>query len=209
MISEGKYRGRPVRAALGLAGTGTEQIAVQFEFVEPAGERLTWYGFFTPDTEARTLEALRHCGWRGDDLSVFVEGQPPPEGFDQEVELVVKHEVYQGKTNARIAFVNGGGGLALKNALTSDQAAAFAKRMRSRIVALDKAASRAPASNGGAAPRPPARPPPARPAPRAVAPAKPAEEPQSAQLGPDDPPLEHIDARAEEELGAEDGGRPF
>jgi len=41
-ITPGTYRGWPVRAALGLAGTGTEQIAVQFEFVDPPGERLTW-----------------------------------------------------------------------------------------------------------------------------------------------------------------------
>jgi hypothetical protein len=157
MLNEGTYRGRPARAALGLASTGIEQIAVMFDFVEPAGTRLTWYGFFTEATTERTIEALRHCGWRGDDLSVFAEGQPLPEGFDQEVELVVKHETYQGKTNARIAFINSGGGLAMKNALTVDQATAFAKRMKTKIGAYDRAAGRA-AAPAGQLPRPAARP---------------------------------------------------
>jgi hypothetical protein len=155
MVQAGTYRGKPVRAALGLASTGTEQIAVQFEFVDPPGERLTWFGFFTEKATERTIESLRHCGWRGDDLSVFVEGQPPPEGFDQEVELVVTTEQYQGKTQTRIAFVNGGGGMAMKNALDADQAAAFAKRMKSKIGAFDRAAGR---TSAPAQPRPAARP---------------------------------------------------
>jgi hypothetical protein len=161
-IQPGTYRGRPVAAALGLAGTGTEQIAVTFEFVDPPGERLTWYGFFTENTEERTVEALRHCGWHGDDLSVFVQGQPLPEGFDQEVELVVKQEQYQGKTQTRIAFVNSGGGMALKNALDADQAQAFAKRMKSKISAFDKAAGRTASAPKNGAARPPAKPAPAR-----------------------------------------------
>jgi hypothetical protein len=177
MLNEGNYRGRPVRAALGLTSTGKEQIGVQFEFVEPAGTRLTWYGYFTDAATERTVESLRHCGWRGDDLSVFAEGQPLPEGFDQEVELVVKHEEYQGKTSARIAFINGGGGLAMKEALTQDQASAFAKRMKSRIGAFDRAAGRAPAPTATQQQLPrPAAPRPA-PAPRLAAAPSPADQP--------------------------------
>jgi hypothetical protein len=157
MLNEGNYRGKPIRAALGLTSTGKEQIGVQFDFVEPAGTRLTWYGFFTDAAMDRTIESLRHCGWKGDDLSVFAEGQPLPEGFDQEVELVVKHEEYQGKVSARIAFINGGGGLAMKEALSVDQASAFARRMKSKIGAFDLAAGRAPATQQGL-PRPLPRP---------------------------------------------------
>ena len=75
MLAAGNYRGRPVRAALGTSSKGTEQIAVEFELIEPAGERMTWYGFFTEATTDRTIESLRHCGWQGNDLSVFVEGE--------------------------------------------------------------------------------------------------------------------------------------
>jgi hypothetical protein len=139
MIAEGTYRGKPVQAALGLTGNGKEQIGVLFEFIDPPGQRLTWYGFFTEDTYARTIEALRFCGWQGQDLSDFVDGKPLPAGFDQEVELVVEHQEYQGKVSARVAWVNSGGGLALKTALTDDQARAFAARMKGKIIALDRA----------------------------------------------------------------------
>ncbi len=78
MLNPGKYRARPIAAALGLTSKGTDQIAVTFELLDPAGERITWYGFFTEKTTDRTLESLRHCGWKGNDLSIFVEGEPLP-----------------------------------------------------------------------------------------------------------------------------------
>lgn len=144
MLNEGNYRGRPVRAALGQTSTGKEQIAVEFDFVDPPGTRRTWYGFFTDATFDRTIDALRACGWAGTDLTDFCGEQPPP-GFDQEVELVVKHEEYNGQVRDRIAFINGGGGLALKAALDANQARAFAARLKGRIAAADVAAGRAPA----------------------------------------------------------------
>ena len=137
MLAPGNYRGRPVRAALGITSKGTEQIAVEFELIEPAGERMTWYGFFTEATTDRTIESLRHCGWQGVDLSVFIEGEQLPAGFDREVDLVVKHEEYEGKTRARIAWVNSGGGLAMKNVMDKVQGQTFAERMKRQIVALD------------------------------------------------------------------------
>jgi hypothetical protein len=160
MLAPGKYRGRPVTAALGLTSKNTEQIAVTFELVDPPGERITWYGFFTENTTDRTLQSLRSCGWQGNDLSVFVGGEPLPAGFDQEVELEVEQSEYQGKTTAKVAWVNSGGGLGLKNALTKDQAKVFAAKMQRTIDALDKAAGRAaaaaPKTNGKPAqPEPP------------------------------------------------------
>jgi hypothetical protein len=184
MLAPGKYRGRPVAAALGLASTGTEQIAVQFDLVDPPGERITWYGYFTDATTERTIESLRHCGWRdpNNDLSVFVAGEPLPVGFDQEVELVVQQEAYNGKTQTKVAFVNGGGGLALKNALDKGQAQSFAERMKRQIDALDRAAGRP--SGGSAAPRQ---------APRTTG----ARQTQAAPPPQDGPPDELIDQQAD------------
>ena len=156
MIAPGKYLGTPVSAALGFTSSGKEQIAVQFGFLEPAGERLTWYGFFTDATFDRTIESLRACGWTGSSLDEFT-AEALPAGFNQQVELVVQHEEYQGKTQVRVAFVNKvGGGMALKSAMSSDQARAFAAKMKGRIAAL----------SGGV-------PPAAKPAPRAVPKARP------------------------------------
>jgi hypothetical protein len=135
----------------------TEQIAVQFELVEPAGERRTWYGFFTESTIENTVKSLRACGWNdpNNDLSVFTEGSPLPAGFGLEVELVIEQEEYLGKVRDRIRWVNGGGGLALKRALTKEQATAFAARLGRQISALDKLQGR---PSAGSSPRPAARP---------------------------------------------------
>ena len=141
MLENGKYRGRPTSAALGLTKGGKEQIAVQFDLVDPAGESIAWYGYFTEGTMERTIQSLRYCGWTGTDLSVFTEGQPLPEEVCREVELVVEQEEYEGKVRAKVQWVNGGGGLALKNALTLDQAQAFARRMQGVITAMDRQGS--------------------------------------------------------------------
>ena len=159
MIPAGNYIGTPVSAALGYTQGGKEQIAVLFELLEPAGERLTWYGYFTEKTFDRTIESLRACGWTGSALDEFA-GEAMPAGFDHQVELVVKHEEYNGKTLARIAFVNTvGAGVALKSAMDGAQARAFAAKMKGRIAALSggvpPAAPKAtPKANGKPAPRP-------------------------------------------------------
>lgn len=136
MIPAGKYIGTPVSAALGFTSGGKEQIAVQFEFLDPAGEKLTWYGYFTDAAFDRTIESLRACGWTGSSLDEF-SADHLPAGFANQVELVVQHEEYQGKTQVRIAFVNSiGSGVALKSAMDAAQARAFAAKMKGRIAAL-------------------------------------------------------------------------
>lgn len=136
MIPAGKYIGTPVGAALGTTSSGKEQIAIQFEFIDPVGERLTWYGYFTDAAFERTIEQLRACGWTGSSLDEFAADHLPA-GVDRQVELVVQHEEYQGKTQVRLAFVNSiGAGLALKSAMDAGQARAFAAKMKGRIAAL-------------------------------------------------------------------------
>ena len=102
-----------------------------FKLVE-TGETITWYGFFTEKTEDRTLEALRHCGWEGDDLSDL-------RGItSNEVYVVIEHETNdEGETHARVRWVNSGAGGALAMKATMDRAAAtaFAQRMKGKVVA--------------------------------------------------------------------------
>lgn len=185
MLAPGKYRGRPVAASLGMTSTGKEQIGVTFELVEPAGERIGWYGFFTEKALDRTLQSLRYCGWTGNDLTDF-SGEALPAGFDQEVELDIQHEEYKDKIQVRVAWVNSGGGMAMKAALDKTAAQSFAEKMKATINALDKAAGRttAPAK---AAPAAQARPAAVRP----VAQQRQAEPPSVGQ-----PPLEVLEAQA-------------
>lgn len=146
MIPVGKYKARATEGGLGLTKGGREQVAVAMSIVDgdQAGNSLTWFGHFTPDTTSRTLESLRHLGWKSDDLS-DLDGI-----LDNEVEIVVEHDVYNGKTSAKIAWVNRlGTGLALKERLDPAAAKAFAARMRGEVVAHNAKAKAA----GGATPK--------------------------------------------------------
>jgi hypothetical protein len=126
-----KVQGRAREWALGHSSNGTEQIAVLFEYVDKNGEpdTITWFGFFTDAAADRTIEALRYCGWEGDDFGRL-------EGLDKnEVELVLENETYQGKERVKVQWVNRLSGLALKAPMNAAQIAAFSARMRGKAVA--------------------------------------------------------------------------
>lgn len=137
MIEPGFYKAKAVTWALGKASTGKEQVAVEFALYDAdgvEGPHLTWFGYFTDNTFESTLKALRTCGWKGADLSDL-------QGLDaNEVQLVIEHEVYDGKTRARVRWVNAlnAGGLALKEQMDGAEAKVFAAKMRSHIAAFDQ-----------------------------------------------------------------------
>jgi len=134
VINAGIYNGRAQSVQWGRTSKGAEQVALEFRIVEgdpeAIGQTVVWFGFFTDKTWERTMESLRYCGWKGDDLSAI-----RVEDLDQLVELVVEHDEYQGDINARVAWVNrpgGGGRLKLKDQLSPDEVRAFAARMKQR-----------------------------------------------------------------------------
>ena len=110
MISKGTHPAVATDIQWGTAGQDNKkQIAVTFRILEgeDQGLNITWFGYFTAKTYERTCEALRYCGWRGnqlDDLGTL----------DQKVQIVVEHEEYEGKNRAKVAWVNafGSGGAA-------------------------------------------------------------------------------------------------
>lgn len=164
MIPEGTFKARATEGALGWTSKGKEQIAVSFVLLEgdAEGSQITWYGYFSDKTQDRTIESLRVCGWQGDDLSDLT-------GIDaNEVWLVIEHEENdQGEVRARVRWVNGGGGVQMKEPMAADQAKAFAARMKGAVMAQRSksgggaaaaAPPRTPHSGGGSARRPaPAR----------------------------------------------------
>ena len=164
------YTARAVEAELGFASTGTEQVAILFEVAE-TGQQLTWYGYFTEKSEARTIESLRHAGWLGDDLAdLSTVGS-------QECQIVIDDETYQGQTREKVIFVNalgsggGGGGIALKTVMTPEEKRAFATRMKGTVIAGNGGKASAPAARTAPAPRPAARPAPVQ-RPAAAAPSE-------------------------------------
>lgn len=127
-IPEGTYRARVKSADFGFTSKGTEQVQVVFDILDPDydGETVLWWGYFTEKTAERTMQSLRYCGWKGDDVTNLIGIS------DNEVEVVVEHNTYQDKTNARVAWVNrlGGGGVSVKAPMPEDKRKAFAKKMK-------------------------------------------------------------------------------
>lgn len=150
MIDEGKHRAKATSWAIGKAQTGNYQIGIEFDLLDLPGHAITYYGSFSDKAYEFTIKAMRACGWQGADLAVL-------EGLDaNEVVLVVEHEEYNGKVQAKVKWVNSQGGLAMANALQGDELAAFAASMRGKILAADPGAARRQASpsrsNGAAKP---------------------------------------------------------
>lgn len=147
MISEGKrIKARGVIAALGKTSGGSPQVAVELEILSgpDAGHSITWFGYFTEKTQQRTIESLRHLGWKGDDLSAL-------DGIDaNEVSIEIHHEEYNGEQQAKVKWINASGGLAMRDAMGAADAKAFAQSMRGAVIQANAAAKQ----RGGSAPAP-------------------------------------------------------
>jgi len=134
--AEGRFRARAIEGAWGHSNGGTEQCAVMFEL--ETGGKLTWYGFMTEKTVERTMNSLIACGVS--DLETL-DGL----GSD-EVEVTVEHDTWEGKTRAKIAWVNrlGEGGVAMKNKVTGSEAKSMLSKHKGNFLKLQKAAGVAP-----------------------------------------------------------------
>lgn len=111
----------------GYSSKGTEQVGVQFIVMSDGdfrGQSFTWYGYFTPAAEERTLDSLRAAGWDGTDVLAL------PGLGSVDVELTLQSETSQaGEKYWRASYVNRAG-VSMKNKMDAAQKAAFAARMR-------------------------------------------------------------------------------
>lgn len=112
----------------------TPQVAVFFALLDEGpyrGRRLLWMGYFTENSTDRTIEALRLCGFKGDDLAAL-----PSQDLDLEVSVTVENEEYEGKTRAKIAWVNApGGGLKMSNPMNPTDLRKFAAQYKAKVKA--------------------------------------------------------------------------
>jgi hypothetical protein len=124
---------------------GDEQIVLGFEIVDPArpddvGMHISYFGTFGPNSIDFTVDAIRACGWTGDDVSE-VPALAEAGQLATEVRLKIEHEVYEGKTRAKVKFVNkvgGGAKIKLERTLDDNRIKQFAASMRSRIRAAGR-----------------------------------------------------------------------
>jgi hypothetical protein len=129
-VQAGFYKGRGIAGSeqYGVAGTGTDQIAVDVD-VPSVGRALTVFLYFSDGAAPYAIEKLRAMGWQGNDLANLV-------GIDaNEVDVSVKYKEYQGKQRIEVDVVAGGGGrVKLETTMSHAQKAAFAARMKPFVV---------------------------------------------------------------------------
>jgi hypothetical protein len=144
-MDEAKYTMRAIAGGLGKTHGGNPQIGVELVVTQGpnAGERITWYGYFTDKAKEITFRTLRTLGWEGDDLSNLA-------GIDKnEVTVYVKNEEYQGVWSLKVKGIYPLGGAGLANPMSEAEAKSFAAVMKG-----DAIASR---GNGSSAPKPKAK----------------------------------------------------
>lgn len=132
-LNVGKFTARAMAAYLKATKSGDVQVAVQLAFDDPRAAGVsqeTWYGGFkTERSEAKTIETLRLCGWRGDDF----EDLSTIDGTAQ-VSVVCEEDEYQGQRSVRVRWLN-----AVAAKLDQSKAREFAQRMKARVRAVDAA----------------------------------------------------------------------
>lgn len=134
----GRHLVRVLGHVLGKSGTGTPHIAVSFE--NEAGDRITWYGYLSEKALDRTVESLQILGWDFQADNGLIDRLNGTDTLvNNMAEIVVEHEVYEGKINAKVKWVNAvGGGLAA--AIPDSDAATLAASLRARIMTSKKVA---------------------------------------------------------------------
>ncbi len=134
LIPAGRYPAKSIDAQLGEAKSGNEQIGVCFQIQGDgvcSGRMLTGFFSFSDNAVDYTMEKLRNAGWQGDDLSDLSSLCPS----EVECSIVVQHEDYEGKTNAKIAFVNKPDGVKMAAPLDDAKKRSLAARMKAKAIA--------------------------------------------------------------------------
>ena len=99
MHSQGTFRARADELpGLGYSNSGTPYIQVVFRTSEG---QITWWGYLSDGASKRTIKSLRAMGWRGANVSEI-----ELKDLSSPVDIVVTHEEYNGKTSAKIKWVN-------------------------------------------------------------------------------------------------------
>lgn len=145
----------------GWSKNNNGQIAIEFETVDvdgetgtetPTGETITWIGTFSDKTTDRTIEALIHAGWQGEDPSEL-HGKPGSSELPTSVDLVCEPEEWDGKWQLKVQWVNkpGRGRFSFKNEMSEADLRSFGAQLRANVKAVRAAggAPRKAAAGGG------------------------------------------------------------
>jgi hypothetical protein len=136
-MKKGTHRARAIAAVLTeTANSGRELVFVKFGLVENMNDTIAWQSYFGDNKDRggktlteRTIDALRVCGWKGDDLMDLSSVTA------NEVEIVVQEEEYQGETRLKVRYVQEVGTAAkfMPEPMAPTNAARLAARIKPRI----------------------------------------------------------------------------
>lgn len=134
MHPTGTFDAEVIEHAITESSKGTPQVAVKFETSE--GEITGWFAL-TDKAAEYTIQKLRVMGFQGDDLSQINDGRCM---VGNQCTLVIEHDEYNDKINARIKFVNPLGVTGGADLTPSDGAAANARRFNALLTRAPKQA---------------------------------------------------------------------
>lgn len=145
-----RVMGKVIASALGRASTGTEQVAVQFEYQDAQGQTrsITWYGYFSSEKSTEIADdALKALGWEpaknGWNYYVLNDDSAENPILGKTASLVLGPDKdLDGNERMKVKFVNAGGGLAMKERMDPDAARAFSAKMRARVGGVAPSAPR-------------------------------------------------------------------
>lgn len=148
-LGDGTHLVKVADHALTKSSTGKQRVSVQFEAETDAGvDRITWDGYLTDAAYGYTVDSLRILGWKPeehDGMVTSLNGTRILVG--NEVEIVVETEEYEGKYTPKVKWINNPGG-GMGAAMEEDEADAFAKQLRQKILSATKPT---PSAKAGAA----------------------------------------------------------
>lgn len=106
----GIHRAKLRHVAFSETLKGKEQILLKFELLEqasgnPTGTTLTYFGQFEGKSLDFTVDAIRCCGWVGDELHELPD-LALNNRLDEEVSLTVERDEYEGNVSNRVKYVN-------------------------------------------------------------------------------------------------------
>lgn len=138
-MEKATYRAKAVNVTFGQSDSekASRFVAIGMEVVDDdnfAGETLTWLGYFTEKTTARTIESVQHMGFKGDDLAQLedIGLEQCVELLPTVVEIVCDPDEYNGEWTLKIQWINrmGAGRFKAKKPLVGSELKAFAAQLK-------------------------------------------------------------------------------
>lgn len=128
MIEEQTVKAHPNSFVHASPQGKTPSVNVLFDLIDGPnqGDQITAYLYLSDKTEQRTCESLLHCGWTGKDFKNL------PGFGTKDVYLVIEHDTYEGKTSAKVKWVNSGtrtAGVKDEDRMQDREIKGFAQRM--------------------------------------------------------------------------------